>query len=309
MALKWGICGSGRICQSFVNALQSSPTEEHKVEAVAARSEENARQFADKNKIGKAYGGYQNLAKDADVDVVYVGIVNSEHLSACELMLNNGKHVLCEKPMGLTKGQVKRITDLAKEKNLFCMEAICGRFSPAYSKIRELISTEKIGEVKVVFANYGLSLMHKERILKNELGGGAILDLGIYPIQFALMVFGGKLLFPYQQKVFLQKLVLMILALVVDVMSRPTQLEVTTDGDGKTKVLDFPVAKEAPGIMEGFLRYEADAVKECIKAGKLESPLMSVSDSLVIASIMDKARHDVGYQLEYERANMVMPCQ
>lgn len=122
MTLKWGILGCGKISSDFVNALTSFTEDQHKVVACAARSLESAKEFSEKYGITKAYGSYQELVSDPEVQVTYVGSVNNQHLSLVKLALENGKHVLCEKPMGINAREVKEMIECARSKKLFCME-------------------------------------------------------------------------------------------------------------------------------------------------------------------------------------------
>ncbi|XP_022091276.1 trans-1,2-dihydrobenzene-1,2-diol dehydrogenase-like [Acanthaster planci] len=189
MKIRWGICTTGKISNDFVLALSLLPTENHEVVAVAARSEGDAKRFADKHKIPTAYGGYEALAKDANVDTVYIGSWIHTHLPLCKLFLGHGKNVLCEKPLALNKREVQEIIDFAKEKNLFFMEGWWNRFFPLNVKLRELLAAGHIGEVKCVLGSFGIPKLKDERIEHKEFGGGAMLDMGIYLIQTTLMVF------------------------------------------------------------------------------------------------------------------------
>ena len=119
---RWGIFGAGKIAHDFVVAMKTLPENEHKVVAVAARSLERAAEFADRHNIEKAYGSYQELARDANVEVVYIGTIHPQHAPHCKLALSHGKHVLCEKPMTMNLKQTKEVFELAKAKGLFVME-------------------------------------------------------------------------------------------------------------------------------------------------------------------------------------------
>uniref|UniRef100_A0A3B3VLB7 Trans-1,2-dihydrobenzene-1,2-diol dehydrogenase n=1 Tax=Poecilia latipinna TaxID=48699 RepID=A0A3B3VLB7_9TELE len=187
MATRWGICGAGKISDNFTVALKKRPAEDHQVVAVAARKLEDAQEFSRKHNISKAYGSYEELARDPDVDVVYVGVVHPCHLNACKLFINAKKNVLCEKPLAMNAKEVKEILDSAEKNDVFLMEAAWTRFFPASVQIRNLLAQEYIGEVKMVRADYGVP-----RSDQKELGGGALLDLGIYCLQFISMVYNGE---------------------------------------------------------------------------------------------------------------------
>lgn len=124
MALKWGIAAAGLICHDFVNAM-GTHNKDQKVIAVAARDVDRADEFAQRFDIPKAYGNYLELAQDCDVEIVYIGVLIPQHLEVAMLMLDHGKHVLCEKPMCLNEKQVRILTSYAKKNNLFLMEGMC----------------------------------------------------------------------------------------------------------------------------------------------------------------------------------------
>ncbi|XP_038067014.1 trans-1,2-dihydrobenzene-1,2-diol dehydrogenase-like isoform X2 [Patiria miniata] len=189
MKLRWGICTTGLISNDFVLALSLLPAEDHEVVAVAARSEANAKKFAEKHKIATAYGGYEALAKDSNVDIVYIGSWIHVHLPLCKLFLGHDKNVLCEKPLALNKKEVQEIVDFAKEKNLFFMEGWWNRFFPMNVKLRELLAAGHIGEIKTVLGSFGIPKYKDERIENKEYGGGGLLDLGVYLVHVTLMIF------------------------------------------------------------------------------------------------------------------------
>ena len=123
---KWGIFSTGKICHDFVNAMASLPKEDHEVIAVAARSLESAKTFAETHSISRAYGSYEELAKDPDVQVVYVGAINPTHNNLIKLAINSGKSVLCEKPLCMNVRETKEVIELAREKKVFLMEVRTG---------------------------------------------------------------------------------------------------------------------------------------------------------------------------------------
>ncbi|XP_022109625.1 trans-1,2-dihydrobenzene-1,2-diol dehydrogenase-like [Acanthaster planci] len=190
MKLRWGICSAGNISNDFVVALSTLPAEDHAVVAVAARSKEDASKFAERHGIPVAYGGYEALAEDDNVDIVYIGAVNNVHLPLCKLFLGKDKNVLCEKPLGLNKREVQEMVNLARQKNVFFMEGWWTRFFPATAKLCELLDAGVIGDIKAVNVSLGKPISSVERLRNKDVGGGAVLDLGVYPIREALMIFG-----------------------------------------------------------------------------------------------------------------------
>ena len=154
--------------------------------AVAARNLDDAKKFADVHKIKKAYGSYEELAKDSEVEVVYIGTINTTHLPVAKLMLEHGKHLLVEKPLGMNLKQVNEMIDLAKKKNLFLMEAVWSRFLPSYQFVIKQIQDGVIGHVKHVFSSFGFPI---DDPTKKQL---SFMDIGIYCININEMVFDGE---------------------------------------------------------------------------------------------------------------------
>lgn len=190
MALKWGIAAAGKISHDFVNAVTSTLSEdEHQVVAVAARDLGRAQEFAKRFDIPKAYGSYLELAKDANVEVVYVGTLNPQHLEVAMMMLEHGKHLLVEKPLCINEKQAHKLIAYAERKKLFLMEAVWSRFFPTYQYVRKQIQNGMLGEIQSAEVEFGFNIANVDRLAKKDLGGGTILDLGIYTIQFCQWVF------------------------------------------------------------------------------------------------------------------------
>ncbi len=191
--LRWGIAAAADIAFDFVNALTvlDKPEERHLVVAVAARSGDRAKEFASKFDIPRSYEGYRRLAEDAEVEAVYVATIHPYHLEVCTIMLEAGKSVLCEKPLAMNVKQTRRLVELARKKGVFLMEAMWTRCLPSHVKMREELAAGAVGEVRHVDVNLG-QLIDRERLFKKELGGGSMLDLGVYPTFFVLDVFKGE---------------------------------------------------------------------------------------------------------------------
>ncbi|XP_071384932.1 trans-1,2-dihydrobenzene-1,2-diol dehydrogenase-like isoform X2 [Centroberyx affinis] len=192
MATRWGICSAGKISNDFTVALKTLPPEDHQIVAVAARKLQDAQVFAKKHSIPQAYGSYEELARDPDIEVVYVGTIHPFHMSASLLFMNAKKNVLCEKPLAMNSREVKAMVAAAKMNNVFLMEAVWTRFFPASLEIKRLLAQEEVGEVKMVRADFGVPQMHIPRAVEKELGGGALLDIGVYCLQFICMVYNGE---------------------------------------------------------------------------------------------------------------------
>lgn len=166
MALRWGIASAGNIAHDFVNAVGTLSKDEHQVVAVAARDLSRAEDFAKRFDIPKAYGSYLELAQDPNVEIVHIGTLHVHHLEVALLMLDHGKNVLVETPMGMNEKQIRQLTNHAKEKNLFAMEGIWSRMFPSYQHIREQIDSGKLGEIVSVDVEFGLSgISEVERLM------------------------------------------------------------------------------------------------------------------------------------------------
>ena len=156
---KWGIVSAGNIANDFANALTTLDADEHKIVAVAARDLGRAQKFADKFDIPKAYGSYLELAQDPNVEAAYIGSINPQHIKLALLMLEHGKHVLCEKPLTLNAKQALKLTTYAKEKGLFLMEALWSRFLPSMQYVRKQVESGALGEIQSIDAEVGSERM------------------------------------------------------------------------------------------------------------------------------------------------------
>ncbi|XP_066463966.1 trans-1,2-dihydrobenzene-1,2-diol dehydrogenase-like [Eleutherodactylus coqui] len=326
MATRWGICSAGKICNDFVVALQTLPAQDHQAIVVAARDLNRAKEFAQRHNIPKAYGTYEELAKDPDIDVVYVGAIHPAHRDLVLLFFNHGKNVLCEKPMAMNLTEVKELTSAARKHNLFFMEAVWSRFFPVYGEIRSQLHLKAIGDVKVVRAEFGVNLLGVPRAVEKELGGGAILDIGCYCIQFALMVFNGEKPESVTAKGFLHdtgvdETVTVILQypgkrqaiLTCTMVTELPNQAVISGTKGMIQIPSYiwsptsiivngkemkyslpPTTKHLYFKNSTGLSYEAEHVRECLLKGLKESPIMSLTDSELLASIMEEVHIQLG---------------
>ncbi|WP_455714354.1 Gfo/Idh/MocA family protein [Anaerosporobacter sp.] len=186
--MKIGILGAGNIAQTMANTI--SKMDGIVSYAVASRDFEKANAFATKNGFAKAYGSYEDLVSDKEVELIYIATPHSHHYEHAKLCIEHGKPVLCEKAFTANANQAKEILSLAKEKKVFITEAIWTRYMPSRERIQSIIESGIIGEVTSVTANLGYVINHKKRLVDPVLAGGALLDLGVYPINFAFMVLG-----------------------------------------------------------------------------------------------------------------------
>lgn len=188
--MKFSILAPGGIANALAKAVQG--TDGVEAYAVASRSYERAAAFAEKWGFAKAYGSYEEMLEDPEVELVYVATPHSHHYQYAKMCLEHGKHVLVEKAFTVSAAQAKELVALSEEKHLLLAEAIWTRYMPSRKMIDEVVESGVIGQVTSLTANLGYPLAQVERLQNPELAGGALLDLGVYPINFALMTFHGK---------------------------------------------------------------------------------------------------------------------
>lgn len=193
--MKVAVLGAGNIARSMAAALRGLKERGEEIEpyAVGARELSRAEAFAKDQGFEKAYGSYEELVSDPQVDLVYVATPHSHHYEHVRLAVEHGKNVLCEKAFTMNAAQAEELFALAGEKNVLLTEAIWPRYMPSRQMILDLIGSGVIGNVTSLSANLGYPLTHVERMTKPELCGGALLDLGVYPINFACMAFEGEI--------------------------------------------------------------------------------------------------------------------
>jgi predicted dehydrogenase len=316
--IRWGIIGSGGIATGFAEAMQWA--EGGTITAVASRSVERAEAFGDRFDIPTRYGGYDALAADPDVDVVYVATPHSRHEVDTIAFLRAGKHVLCEKPLALNARQATRMAEEARSRGLFLMEAIWSRFLPAYRSLMDVIGAGRIGDPILVEADFGFRrpVDPGDRLFARELGGGALLDLGIYPIQLCTLVLG-----PIQRLVSdgvvgetgVDEMVTALLhhpqgRLGVVKAAIRVNLTCTARIAGTEGVIELPAMMHCPNSLtvssaagvdridasyEGNgLRFEIDEVHRCLDEGRTESDVIPLNESIALATTLDAIRGDIG---------------
>ncbi len=292
---------------------------------MAARSQESADAFARKFDIPHAYDSYGKLAADDDVEVVYVGAINPVHLTVVKQMVEAGKHVLCEKPLGMNVRETREMLDAAKAKGVFLMEAMWSRFLPAHQKLRDLLREGAIGDPLQLNATFSM-VIDAPRVKRMDLGGGTTLDLGVYTIALSQLVFGGEKLLKVVATGHLNDegtddtvgAVLTysggrIATYVTNSRVKSACEAVVYGTKGSLKLL-FPFWASDTLIANGKefswpykkgkhefnflgsagLAHEAEHVRQCLIKGLKESPEMSHDDTLKIAEIMEDVRKQVG---------------
>jgi len=329
--LRWGVAGAGRISTDFVSAVIADSSDKHQFVAVASRSLETASQFAFARNIPKAYGSYLELANDSNVQIVYVGNLNPDHYETAKLFLEHGKHVLLEKPLTMNAKQTAALTKFAREKGLLLMEALWSRFLPSYIFALEQIRQGIIGQVYSVDVSFGVATLDGvDRLNTKKLGGGTILDLGVYAINVIQQAFdndeptkvvavgdlnaeGVDLSVSAALSYSKGRSAVLRTHAIVDLPCEAT----ITGTKGYIKLLNkfhcaqkvvvngvehdksyLPNTPEMNFANSRGLRYEADEVRRLLLAGKIESDVMPHADSIKIAKIQDELRRQVGVQFD-----------
>jgi predicted dehydrogenase len=316
--VRWGILSAGKIAGHFAEDLKK--TAGAQAAAVAARSKERADGFARKYGIDRSYGSYEELARDPGVDIVYIGTTHNFHMEHTLLCLGHGKHVLCEKPFALNAGQARRMIAAARDRKLFLMEAMWSRYNPVYRKAMRWVRMGAIGEIRMLKADFGFRCAWdpQGRLLNPELAGGSVLDVGVYPIALASHLFGAQPSKMHalahlgktgvdEQAAMLFKYAGGGLALLSSAVRTRTPANAFVIGtEGIVWMPRFWQAKFAlmwrrrklPKITIGQAgyRFEAAECGRCIRAAELESPEMTLGESLAIMETMDRVREKIGLQ-------------
>ncbi len=362
--IRWGILGTGQIAHLFAEGLRS--VVDASLVAVGSRSQDKSRKFASLHNIPHPHGSFEALVNDQDVDVVYIASPHHLHRDHSLLALNAGKAVLCEKPFTVNARQAQEVIDLARSKQLFCMEAMWMRFLPAMRVLKSSVDNGFLGGPAMLSASFG-SAVHfdmKGRQFDPSLAGGALLDLGVYPVSLACQLFGEPLeivtasqlgqtgVDEFSSVILKHKggnlstlqsslqhnlptdAVISGTKGIIKVHSplyRPHKLsfetfEVAASGDEpaiesrlRRAIKQNDLLQTAAMHLENYLKpllgavrtsvfpfsgngynYEAAEVNRCIKAGKLESDIMSLEDSLKVLKVLDQIRAKWGLRYPVE---------
>jgi predicted dehydrogenase len=318
LTVRWGIAGTGGIAGRFAQALRETP--EAELVAVGSRTDRNANRFADEWDIPRRHGDYDDLAHDDDVDVVYIATPQSRHADDACRYLDAGKHVLCEKPMAMTEAEVLRMTASAALAERFCMEAIWSRFLPSYLTLWELLVQGRIGEPQFVEADFGFRMPVDagHRLFDPGRGGGALLDLGIYPLQLASWILGppdsvaasghigetdvdetvaATLHHPGGRLAVVKASIRVNLTCTARIVGTEGSVELPAFMHCPDRLTVFdqfnqPEVLERPIEGEG-LRYQVDEVHRCLAEGLAESPVMTLAESAQLAATMDTIRDQI----------------
>ena len=316
--IRWGICGTGAIAAEFVEALANVADAE--ASAVASNDQDRSDHFGESHAIARRYGSYEEMAGDGDLDVIYVASTQQRHMRDTLLFLEAGRHVLCEKPFALNTSQVETMIAAATANDRFLMEALWSRFLPSYLRLAELLAEGAIGEPTLVQSDFSIRVPPEEvaehRLYDPHRGGGALLDLGIYPVQLAHYIMGAPSRVEATAMLTAQGLdeqtsMLLdhgdgrasVLTTAMNSLGVNTARIVGTEGSihldafmhctnrlridrgNDVEVLDFPAAS---------LHFQVPEVHLCLREGRRESTVMPHSESLAIMNTLDQVRRQTG---------------
>ncbi len=318
--LRWGVIAPGGIARAMATALNA--VTQQRIAAVASRSLDRAQAFATEFGADTAYGSYAALVADASVDVVYIASPHSEHREHALLALSAGKPVLMEKAFTRNAAEAQEVVDVARAGGLFLMEAMWARFLPHYDVVRQCVQGGLLGSIDTVFADHGQPLYPDgpQRLSDPALAGGALLDLGIYPLSFASMVLGGLASVTAvgelttegvdAQEAMTARGTNGGLGVLHATMLARTAARASVVGTAGRLDIDGsfyqpnPVRYTArdrsagpvfePASRKHGLAYEAAEVARCITEGRTESPLMPLDETVAIMATMDDIRRQLG---------------
>jgi scyllo-inositol 2-dehydrogenase (NADP+) len=315
----WGIIGTGFIARKMAEALPLVP--QSRLYAIGSRNLHTANEFASQFKVEKAYGSYEELARDPNVDIVYIATPHNLHYENTILCLSHGKHVLCEKPFAVNGREVRGMIEKAKETDCFLMEALWTRFLPNLIKVKEMVDEGRIGRINLLKADFGISIPFDpgHRLYNKQLIGGSLLDLGIYPLFLSLLLLGKpktisamagigetgvdyscSFTLGYEQST---------LAVMVSSVLAQTEISAALYGEKGTIAFDnwwfmpvpaklitqegktIPINEKSVG--NGY-NYEAAELIRCIETGKSQSDMMSLEFSILLIDTLDAIRREIG---------------
>lgn len=319
--IRWGILGCGKIAHKFAQDLLTIPNA--KLQAVASRSLGKSTIFGNEYNSLKNYGSYKELCTDDTIDVIYIATPHSFHFEHTMLCLNQSKAVLCEKPFALNSNQVVQMIALAKKKNVFLMEAMWTLFLPHYQYVLNLIQSRELGDITHLKADFGYQFDFdaQSRVYNKSLGGGSLLDIGIYPVFTALSMLGipgtieakakmsstdvdenCKMLFQYKNGVEAELYSSVVYdtkteaiitfekgtVLIHSMFHEPSRLTIETENGVEEKTFE---------VRTNGYSFEAAHVNEMLLNNRKESTLMSFDMSLQLIQLLDRIRDEIG--LEY----------
>ena len=317
--IRFGIVGTGTIAHRFAQAIKN--VENAELVAVASRTKEGAEKFGDEFGIPLRFESYEKMAESDVIDAAYIGVPHSGHIGSSVLMMNNGKHVLCEKPMALNTAEAEEMFNCAKKNNVLLMEAMWARLTPGTIKMLEIVKSGLLGDIMGVEGKFCYTMDEDEmdhHVFKNENGGGSLLDVGVYGLNFASWYLGKEveeikpMTNPYNNvDNHTCVLIKYTNGAIADISSAlllrkpnegyvygtkgyarlprfyaPQEIEINLNNGEKQKI-------ETPYQGNGFEEQIAH-FSECVLKGMKQSPVVTPDQTLYITRQMDKIRKEIG---------------
>ena len=322
--MKIGIMGAGGIAGVMANTVKAMDTAE--CYAVASRNLEKARQFAEDFSCQKAYGSYEELVQDPEVELIYIATPHSEHYANAKLCISHGKAVLCEKSFTANEEQARELFRLAKEKGVLITEAIWTRYMPFLKVIKDVLASGVIGRPTLLTANLGYPISQVKRIQDPNLAGGALLDVGVYTLHFACMMLGNRVEdisstctytatgVDEQDSITLKFKDGALAVLNSSVLSVSDRKGIIQGTDGflcveninnfeRLTVYDREYRKvaeyERPPQISGY-EYEVEACRRALEKGAVECEEIPHEDTLYVMNLMDTLRRQWGIRYPFE---------
>jgi predicted dehydrogenase len=326
--IRWGILGCGKIANKFADDLQL--VEDAELIAIASQDKIKSKEFTDKFKPRYTFNTYEALVQLPEVDVIYIATPHGFHYDHTMLCLKNRKAVLCEKAFALNSHQLREMISLSRQQNVFLMEAFWTKFLPQFNKVNEIIASGVIGEIKLIQSDFGFAAPEPmaQRLWDPSLGGGSLLDIGIYPVFLALNLLGkpselNAMMTSLASGVDEQCIVTMkfgnnALAVLSSTFAADTPVEAMIAGTkGRIQMrnrfhnsiatLELVIGKDTPQPIEvsrenGYgYQFEARHVNDCIRQGLIESSVMTHQNSIDLMETLDKIRLTCGIQYPADR--------
>lgn len=322
--IRWGIMGPGRIAHKFAQAVNGSPNAA--LQAIGSRDLPRAEAFAAQYGVPRAHGSYEALAADPQLDAIYIATPHASHLECILLCLEHGKAVLCEKPFTINAHQARVAVQKAREKDLFLMEAMWTRFLPAIWTVRSWLHERQIGDLRMLLLDFGFrtTFNTQNRLFDPAHGGGALLDVGVYGVAYASMIFGEQ---PKEIASY---------ALLGETGVDEESAMIFRYGDGRMASLSFAIRTDLPGeahilgsegslhlphfwkpdvirrrrgeveevfnqpYLGGGFEHEIAEVGRCLRDGRVESPGMPLDETIAVMETMDRIRAQWGLKYPME---------
>lgn len=329
--IKWGILGCGRIAGKFADDIQL--IENAELIAVGSRSLSNAESFGKKYNVPYMHGSYEELVSNPQVDVIYIASPHAQHHEHTLLCINHNKAVLCEKAFAINSAQAKEMIDAARHRKIFLMEALWTKFLPHFNIVKEYSDSGKLGEIKSVCINFGFKPSEPipQRLFDPNLGGGSLLDIGIYNIFLTLSILGRpqsidaimtpaitgvdeqcSIVFRYKNGAIAQLISSFAtnLGTEADIAGTNGRIRLTHRFyEPSTTIEYFPERFDSKEVIPfekeagwGY-HHEIRHVNECLRKGLTESPVMTHADTLLLMELMDEVRRKAGIHYPADRSH------